>query len=114
MLYKDVLNKYEAHLQARKQSKVYYNYIKLFLQYCQKQNIDYINISQEIITNFFNSTEYAINSRNNFIKAGRSFYLFLGQIDSEWLKIALMKPEKRLPSYLTEADLKKAIKCLAT
>ena len=112
----EILNKYKEYLIARNQSMVYYNFIKTFLAYCEKNHVDYNNITQETITLFFNSNKYSSNSKNNFIKAGRSFYGFLNTPEdkNEWFKITLLKVDRKIPTYLSEEDLRACIKYLNT
>lgn len=108
-----LLEKYKTYLEARKKSKNYYNIIKLFLDYLANTNINYDDISQETITNFFKINEtYSINTRNQFIKAGRNFDIFLEKKESEWTKIKLMKTEKSIPKYLTPEDIENGKKYL--
>ncbi|MBU0580458.1 MAG: tyrosine-type recombinase/integrase [Candidatus Margulisbacteria bacterium] len=84
--------------------------MKVFLSFCFDSNIDYTNITQEIITKFLNENTYASNTINNFIKAGRSFYGdFLGK-ETEWKKIKLLKAERKIPNYLSEKEIQQGIK----
>jgi len=110
------LIRYKEYLLARNQSMVYYNYIKLWLQYCNKKNIDYLYISQKNITDFFNCSSYSSNSKNNFIKSGRSFYSFLNiaKENNEWFKIKLLEVERKQPKYITFEELLQGIKYYST
>jgi integrase/DNA-binding protein Fis len=110
----EILLKYKEHLLARNKSLIYLNYITLWLDWCEQNKIDYNNISQEIITNFFNSTKYSAGSKNNFIKAGRAFYSFLGNENSEWKKISILAVEEKSPIYITDEELQKGINYLLT
>jgi len=111
----EILIKYKDYLLARKQSMNYFNITKIWLEYLDTHKIDMNNITQEIITNFFNDKkEYSINTRNQFIKAGRSFDEFLGKQDSEWTKIRLIQPEIRITEVLTPKDIEEAKKYLKT
>jgi integrase/recombinase XerD len=110
------LEQYKAYLLARNQSLVYYNYTKQWLEFIESKNYDLMNITQTMITEFFTANEYMPNSKNNFIKSGRNFYKFLEIPDdkNEWNKIKYLKTETQIPQYLSETDLDKAIKYLAT
>jgi site-specific recombinase XerD len=112
----DILLKYKEHLLARNQSLTYRDFIKKFLEYCDAQHIDYQHITQEIITNFFNSTKYTSGAKNNIIKAGRHFYNFLGLANeqNEWRKVKMLKVERRLVEYLMLEDIQKASKYIST
>lgn len=111
------LNNYLDYLTARGQSKNYYNTMKVLLDYLENTKIEIENITQETITQFFtaNST-YSNNTRNMFIKAGRSFYKFLNIADenNEWKKIKLLKVTAKQPDYLDEKDIAEAKKYLIT
>lgn len=112
----EILSKYKEYLKARNQSMVYFNYIKLFLNYCNDKQINYLEINQENITNFFNDYNYSPNSKNNFIKAGRSFYTFLG-IDrnkNEWFKIRMLDIIKKEIEVIDLKDIERTIKNIAT
>jgi integrase/recombinase XerD len=112
----EILNKYSEYLKARNQSMVYYNYIKLFLNYCKEKNLNYSEINQKIITDFFNNNKYSANSKNNFIKAGRSFYSFLdiARENNEWNKIRLLEIDRKDPEYITYEELLAGIKAYST
>lgn len=109
----EILKKYREYLEARNFSLVYFNYIRLWLGYCEQSKIDYLNITQEHITNFFNSDKkYSSNTKSNFIKAGRNFYSYLGveKDNNEWYKIKLIPSERKIPEYITEDELKQCVK----
>jgi site-specific recombinase XerD len=112
----EILEKYQNYLLARNLSLVYKNFIKKFLEYCTAEHVEYQTITQQTITDFFNKNTYASNSKNNFIKAGRSFYSFLGiaKEQNEWFKIKMLKVERKLPEYLMLDDIQKAIKYITT
>lgn len=111
----EILNKYLEYLNARKQSKNYYNIIKIWLDWLDTKKIDYLSITQSDITNFFvEHSDYSISTRNQFIKAGRDFYKFLNIENNEWEKIKLLKAERKIPNYLTEQELEKIISCAIT
>ena len=103
------LNAYLEFLTARGLSKNYYNAMKIFLEYLQDRPL-----SQEEITKFFLENEYGEESRNLFIKAGRNYSIFLGQTETEWHKIKLLKCKRKIPDYLSEKELGQAIAYLIT
>jgi len=94
------LNKYKDYLLARSLSLNYLHVMSIFLAYLGDKEL-----SQTIITTFFNDKKYGIQTKNMFIKAGRHYQIFLGNADSEWHKIKLLKPEQRIPKYLSTEDL---------
>ena len=110
------LEEYKEYLKARNQSMVYYNYIKLFLEFCENKQINYLEINQQIITVFFNENNYSPNSKNNFIKAGRSFYNFLNisREQNEWFKIKMLEVMSKERQYMTYDELLQGIKYYAT
>jgi integrase len=112
----DILIKYKEYLKARNQSMVYYNYIKLFLTYCNSKQINYLEINQQIITDFFNGNNYSPNSKNNFIKAGRSFYNFLNipRENNEWFKIRMLEIARKEIEVIDLKDIEKVVKSVAT
>jgi integrase/recombinase XerC len=114
----EVLLKYKDFLSARKLSINYYNTIRVWLQYLMKYDNDYINFSQEMITNFFViNSYYKENSRNMFIKAGRNFYSeFLGisKENNQWFKIKLFKVRYEIPNFLSSEEISEAKKYLKT
>lgn len=112
-----ILNNYLDYLKARGQSKNYYNIIKLFVEHLVNNNLEPEATTQETITTFFNANpDYSSNTRNMFIKAGRSFYKFLNIPDdkNEWIKIKLLKVATKQPDYLDEKDIAEAKKYLIT
>jgi len=112
----EILEKYKQYLLARGQSLVYYHYTKTWLKYCLKKNIDYLNITQEHITQFFMENKYASNSKNNFLKSGKNFYAYSGLTDdkNEWGKVKYMDVERKIPNYLTKEDLDIIVRHLIT
>jgi len=112
------LEKYKDYLLARKKSLAYYNYMKLFLDYIEKNKISII--TQEVITEFLkagkiNGGEYAENTIGSFIRSGRDYYTnFLGieKDKNEFYKIKPPKCPRKKPEFLTEEELNKALKYL--
>ena len=116
-----ILDDFKVYLETRSLSKNYYNIMRIFLSDLAQNDLlddflnDYNILSQEMITNFFNRHQsYSISTKNQFIKANRMFFKFVGIEDNEWKKIPLMKVERRIPHYLTEQELGEAISYLIT
>jgi len=110
-----MLAKYKEYLEARNLSLNYYNIMKQLLAYLQEKGIEFSAVTQQDITDLFTThAEYSVSTRNQWIKSARNFALFLGISDSEFTKIKLMKTDRKIPDYLTEDDLSKAIKYMAT
>ena len=113
----DKLTDYKSYLEARQLSQNYFNIMRIWLGYLSKNNIDPKYITQETITKFFQeNNNYSINTRNQFIKAGRNYYTFLcmDDRDNEWKKIRLMKIAQKIPDYLSEDEVEKGISYLIT
>jgi site-specific recombinase XerD len=115
------LDDFKVYLETRSLSKNYYNIMRIFLSDLAQNDLlddflnDYNILSQEMITNFFNRhQEYSISTKNQFIKAGRMFFKFVGIEDNEWKKIPLMKVERKIPNYINENELGEAISYLIT
>lgn len=109
------MDKYKTYLLAQKKSLVYYNYMKLYYAWLKKSNIAEEEAHKKgTIVRFFAEHDYSINALNNFIKAGRHFSKEFLEQETDWVKVKLLKPEKRIPNYLTEEDLEKAKRYLIT
>jgi site-specific recombinase XerD len=107
----EVLLKYKEYLKANGLAFTYYNFLKVFFDYLNENKVEVENITQEVITKFFNANEYSANSKNNFLKAGRHFWAFYFKgIDCPFLNLQYTKVDRRIPNYLTEKDLDKVIK----
>ena len=107
------LTKYKQFLQARGQNNAYFNVMRIFKGYLEKNNI--IEITQQIITDFFIQGNYSNNSKNAFIRAGRNYYsVYLQQEKNAWKEIKLLKVERKIPDYITEKDIDKAKQMLIT
>jgi len=112
---KEILNKYLQYLSVRGQSKNYYNIMRIWLAYLDKQKIEPQTITQETITEFFTlHNEYSSSTRNQFIKAGRSFYSYMEVENNQWKKIKLLAVEIKIPNYISEQELGEAKKYLIT
>lgn len=113
-----ILIKYKEFLLARQLSLNYFNIMRIFFDYLDKQKIDYQVITQEIITNFFNShPEYKKRTLTQFIKASRHFYsqfLEIPKEKNEWYKIRYFKGHKNTPKFLSIEELKEIIKYFCT
>jgi site-specific recombinase XerD len=116
MTNQELLAKYLEFLTARGKSKVYYNYIRIWLAYMEENKIE--TITQETITQFFiKNAQYKDGTKCCFIKAGRDYYSNFLQIpkeSNEWCKIKLIKVPQRIAEYFTEKELEEAKKQLVT
>jgi len=113
----ETLIKYKEYLLARNQSLTYFNFMRVFFHYLVKKELNFIDITQATLTEFFNNGKnYSSSSKNQFIKSGRSYgeFLQIPKEQNEWVKMKLIKVERRLPEYLTLDDIKTAIKYIAT
>ena len=115
MVINDTLIKYKSYLLARGRSLGYFNVMRIWIAYLEKNNIQ--NFTQETITNFFIENNYMDNSKSQFIRAGRDYYTDYLQIpeeQNEWNKIKLIRGERKIPNYLTEEELDKGIALMIT
>jgi integrase/recombinase XerC len=115
MILNDTLVKYKSHLLARGRSLGYFNVMRIWIAYLEKNKIQ--TFAQETITNFFIENNYMDNSKSQFIRAGRDYYTDYLQIpeeQNEWNKIKLIKAERKIPEYITEEELEKAIALMIT
>jgi len=110
------LIKYKDFLIARNLSTNYFNVIRILLSFLQTKSIEFNAITQDIITEFFNTNNYSSNTKNQFIKGGRNYgdYLQIPKEQNQFYQIKLMKTERKIPDYLTEKDLGEAKKYLIT
>lgn len=112
------LNNYRDFLLARNISLNYYNVMKIFFSYCKQNNIDFVKITQEDITNFYNQhSDYSKRTKTQFIQAGRHCYTeFLGisKEDNEWYKLKYFKGHFNTPKFLSLEELSEIIKYFGT
>lgn len=104
-----ILNNFKEFLTARRLSLNYYNTIKLWLNYLEIKQIDYLKFTQIDITNFFNEhSKYEKSTLTQYIKTGRFFYSQFLQIpkeQNEWYKIKYFKGHKTTPKFLSIEEL---------
>jgi integrase/recombinase XerD len=115
MTNQELLDRYAQYLTARGYSLNYRNTIRLWLAYMEEKHIE--TVTQDVITQFFTeNSKYSLSSKNQFIKAGRSFgdFLQIPKEQNEWYKIKLLKVETRVPDYLSEEDFEKGLAFLIT
>jgi integrase/recombinase XerC len=127
----EIINKYIDYLRAEKNAsphtiRAYYNSLvgnntrgtqKGFFPFLATNNIDSLdNINRRVIREYILSLmeqHVAKSSINCKLSAIRSFYLYLQKegliIENPMGKVSLPKLDKRLPSYLTEDDMKKLL-----
>ena len=112
--------KYHKHfcewLTASGQRNHYSNYICLFLKFCEKNNIEYKDITFEYMNTYINELrekKLEEGTINNYLKSVRSFYSFLVKskiVDNTVLEdikeIKLLKVTEKDRTYITEEELK--------
>lgn len=110
------LIKYKDYLSALNQSANYYNIMIIFYKYLDSKQLVFEQITQENLTEFFNTNKYSASTKNQFIKAGRHYGNFL-QIPKEsniFYNIKLLKVAYEIPDYLTEEEISQAKSYLKT
>jgi len=111
---KEKLENYKTYLINTHKSLVYYNYLSPFMTYLEDKKIEFNSLTKEIIAQYFSDKKYASQSINSLIKAGRNYCLFLNIPENPFKTISLLKTERRIPNYLTEKDIQKAIGYILT
>lgn len=115
MIKTKLIEQYKAYLLAREQSLNYANVMNIFLGYLEENKLEPVDITQDTLTEFFTKhSDYSISTKNQFIKAGRNFYEFLGLHQNEWHKIKIMKVGFRIPDYLSSKEIEDCKKYLKT
>jgi len=103
MDYNIVLQNFINYLKSINYNLSYANYVKLFLNYLQENNIQINNVNQDIIINFFNATNYKPETKNLFIKSMRKFYDYLG-IENPFKTFKYIRVEKKYPKFITKKE----------
>jgi integrase/recombinase XerC len=108
------LEEYKDYLIARNHSISYYNVMKVFYKYLSEKKLEFSAVTQDTLTDFFNTNNYSARSKNLYINAGRNYgdYLQILKEQNEFYKIKLLKVESKTPNYLTEKDIEEAKKYL--
>jgi len=108
----EVLSDYCNYLTVMKSSKVYYNSLKVFFnEYLIPKGVFIGDVTRDNITEYLAEKNYASNSFNTFIKAGR--HLFKNYLEVEksvFSNIKLLKVERKIPDYITKEELKQGVK----
>jgi len=110
------LEQFKTYLEVRDYSKLYYNPISIFLDYCGGQQYDYKNITLNKINEFLLHLKKQGKGNgylNNFIKAIRFFYgeyLFKHNLCSEEIvnivkNVKQLKTQIVIKEYITEEEL---------
>ena len=109
------LKNFTEWLKASGQTNHYYNYIKVFMEFCTVEKIKYEDITFEDMNRYIillRNKELTEGTVNNYIKAVRSFYSFLVKsrvVDSDVLEkikeIKLLKVTEKERVYITESEL---------
>lgn len=121
MNYDNILYGYLNYSKLKDLSKVYLAPCKIFLKFCEKNNIDIINITVPVLSDFILSLKETKQNGtvNNYIKAIKSLYCYLddyGYLPSgnssreEVKKIKLLRTEFKIKDCLTIKDIDLIIK----
>jgi len=113
---KEKLEQFSQYLMARGWSLNYRNSMRLILNYLDENKILFESISQDIITKLFNSRNYSLSSKNQFIKAGRRYGDFLGipKENNAFYVIKLLPVGYNIPNFITAEEIRDGIKYLKT
>jgi integrase/recombinase XerD len=111
---KTKLEAYKLYLINIHRALTYYNFLRPFFNYLEKENIDFMTMTKDQLANYFTIRKFSANSINNLIKAGKDFCRYLGLKEHICFEMKQLDVEKKLRNYLTEDDIKKAIKYIAT
>jgi integrase/recombinase XerD len=114
----NILNDFKNFLLARKMSLNYYNIIRIWMNYLEEKKLDYKNVTQKMITDFFNfHPEYEKRTLTQFIKSARFFYsqfLEIPKEKNEYYKIKYFKGHKNTPKFLSIEELGQIISQFCT
>jgi len=110
----ELLNNYKIYLNNIHRSLVYYNYMRPFIKYLSDNKLDFKSLNKEELAKYFNFKKYSAQAINSVIKGGRDFCKFLNIPENAFKTIPLLKTERRIPNYLTEKDIQKAIGYILT
>jgi len=105
---------YKTYILNIKKSLTYYNYLRPFINYLEEKNIDFNLLTKEQLAEYFSFKQYSSQAINCVIKSGRDFCKFLNINENPFKIISLLKTERRIPNYLTEKDIQKAIGYILT
>lgn len=119
MANEELLENYSNYLRIKDYHRCYYDNIKKFLSFCEKNNIDLYNISYEDINSYMvylKDCEFSNGYINNLLKTVRCLYRYLtesGQSDISCLqtteKFKLLAEDKRIKDFLTKKELDELI-----
>ena len=120
----NILQEYKDYLKLKDYSCIYVNPIKLYLKFCERNGISFLTMSYQEFTSFFvnlKDGKYSNGYINNFIKALKSFYLFLfnnekctEKVFDDINKLTLLKTEQKIKDFLTVKELEDMIRMAIT
>jgi len=112
----ELLNKYKEFLLGRNQSVNYFNAIGIFFRYLESKKLEFAQVNQSVLTEFFNSKSYSSASKNLFINSGRNYGNYLGILkeNNAFYQCKMLKVPRKIPDYLTEKDIENTKKYLIT
>lgn len=106
------LEDFKVYLTNLQQSTAYYNYLKIFFEYLETNNIKFEEINKEQLATFF--AKYKATTVNLFINSGKQFCKFVGIEKHIFFEQKTLKTESRLKIYLTLDEIEKAVRQIAT
>lgn len=108
------LTDYKTYLLNLKRSIVYYNYLCPLFDYLSENNLEFETLTKEQLAQYFTDKKYQSQSINSVIKSCRDYCRFLKIESHPCFEIKLLEVEKKQRVYMTEDDVKEAIKQIAT
>jgi integrase len=116
----EVLNKFKNYLKLREYSPVYADVLKMYLEYCSRNAINYLDVNIEKLNNFLLyckiERKNGSNQINKHVKSLRFFYRYLREysmIDENTLKevekLKLLRVENKIRPSVTIEELDKII-----
>lgn len=108
------LEAYKQYLINMNLSDTYYVYLKILFKYMQENNIKWEELNKDNFTTFIKAHNYSYSATNIHVKAGRNFCKYLGQTDSVFFHIPLLREPQKIPKYITKEELDSAIRNIVT
>ena len=117
----NTLQNFKNYLRIRDYSILYTSPIKLYLDYCTQEGIDYLTVDYNQMSNFILKLKDASKANgyiNNFLKALRCFYTYLNEsgvalVSDEVKNIAftfrLLAVEQKIKDYLSIEEVNNLI-----
>ena len=105
------LIKFKGYLEANRLSLTYLSYLKVFIDFLDKNKISLDCVQRDTLTQFLQEKkDWKTTTINIWINAGRKFFEFLypGK-DNPFKQIKAMRVERKMKDYLTLEELQKGI-----